>query len=123
MSSDLWAEEPAPVAPLPGFARRARIGTQQVPVEIATLSDVVSLAASQGTTCALKRDGTVWCWGASDRAQTSLGSFNGGGFGPTLVQSLNSGVECSAPVVAPGASEVCDGLDDNCDGVVDNDCM
>jgi hypothetical protein len=38
-------------------------GTPEVVVE---LTDVTDLSASNDGVCALRRDGTVWCWGASE---------------------------------------------------------
>lgn len=36
------------------------------PALVPGLSDVVQLATSLGTVCAVRRDGSVWCWGGSD---------------------------------------------------------
>ncbi len=36
------------------------------PTRVPGLSDVVQLATSLGTICAVRRDGSVWCWGGRD---------------------------------------------------------
>lgn len=43
----------------------------QVPTIVPGIDHVVQVAAGYGHTCALRDDGTVWCWGAND--QNALG--------------------------------------------------
>lgn len=42
------------------------------PVEVAGLTDVVSLAAGDGHTCAVLKEGGVRCWGANHRGQLGI---------------------------------------------------
>lgn len=39
------------------------------PVVVTGLTDVAQLAMAGPSTCALRRDGSVWCWGNNDRGQ------------------------------------------------------
>lgn len=45
---------------------------RRVPQAVATLSDVVSTAVGPLHVCALRRNGTVWCWGHNEVGQTGL---------------------------------------------------
>ncbi len=44
------------------------------PVLVPGLSDVVQLATSLGTVCAVRGDGSVWCWGGNDALLPDGGS-------------------------------------------------
>lgn len=44
------------------------------PQPVAGLSDVTGIAAGIDTACAVKRDGTVWCWGGNGAGQAGDGS-------------------------------------------------
>jgi hypothetical protein len=59
-------------------------GASASPVPVTGLSGVTALTASTGVTCALKSDGTVWCWGANTENQLGTGSV--GAPSPTPVQ-------------------------------------
>jgi alpha-tubulin suppressor-like RCC1 family protein len=51
-------------------------GCNQAPLEVAGLSDVVDLAVSDregAHVCALRSDGTVWCWGSGRLGQLGIG--------------------------------------------------
>jgi alpha-tubulin suppressor-like RCC1 family protein len=39
-------------------------------------TDVTDVSAGNGTTCALRRDGAVWCWGLNDAGQLGQGRGN-----------------------------------------------
>ncbi len=39
-------------------------------------SDVTDVSVGNGTTCALRRDGSVWCWGLNDAGELGQGSGN-----------------------------------------------
>ncbi len=62
--------------------------TVSTPTLAAGLNDVLSVAVGSTHTCVVRRDGSVWCWGADITGQ--LG--NGGGFG-------------DSPVYAPAATD------------------
>lgn len=57
----------------PTFANCARL-----PREVAGLTDVVKVSAGGGVSCAIKRDGTVWCWGYDHRSPDGLGDIGDG---------------------------------------------
>jgi len=44
------------------------------PAEVALLSDVVQVSSGDFHTCAVRKDGTAWCWGKGDRGQLGLGN-------------------------------------------------
>jgi alpha-tubulin suppressor-like RCC1 family protein len=45
-----------------------------VPVQVKGLKDVVAIAAGDGYSLGLKKDGTVWCWGLNESIQVIDGS-------------------------------------------------
>ena len=47
---------------------------EPAPVEVTALTDVVWVAGSVGTTCAVRGDGTTWCWGANEGGQLGDGT-------------------------------------------------
>jgi alpha-tubulin suppressor-like RCC1 family protein len=65
------------------------IANSNVPVQVSGLTDVIDVAVGATTACALKSNGTVWCWG-----DNSLGQLG--------VASLSS---TTSPVQAGGTSE------------------
>ncbi len=65
-------------------------GFRNVPVIVSGLTNVQAVSAGEAFSCALKTDGTVWCWG-----QNTYGQLGNG----TSVNSL-------APVAVPGLTGV-----------------
>ena len=64
----------------------------------------VDLAVGRTTTCAIKADGTLWCWGQNDRGQAGIGVFGTNADQPSPVQVHNlSGVT----KVTVGGKHVC----------------
>jgi alpha-tubulin suppressor-like RCC1 family protein len=47
------------------------------PVQVTALSNVASISAGGGNTCAQKSDGTLWCWGRNDYGQIGDGTSSG----------------------------------------------
>ncbi len=75
---------------------------QNSPVAVSNLADVVQISAGLGFTCAVKDNGSVWCWGAATYGRMGTGSTNPA---PQLVPvqaSISSVVE-----VSTGDSHVC----------------
>jgi alpha-tubulin suppressor-like RCC1 family protein len=50
------------------------ITPQQVPQQVGTASDWISLEAGRFHTCGLRIDGTAWCWGWNDTGQLGNGT-------------------------------------------------
>jgi alpha-tubulin suppressor-like RCC1 family protein len=48
-------------------------GTSTIPVVVNGLGNVVSIAAGLAHTCAVRLDGTVWCWGLNSLGQLGTG--------------------------------------------------
>ncbi len=46
----------------------------QTPLLVPNLEGVVAISAGRNHTCALKNDGSLWCWGLNDHGQLGLGS-------------------------------------------------
>lgn len=53
--------------------RPLTLACEQRPYEVQGLDDVEDIALGNGTTCALRRDRTLWCWGANEAAQLGQG--------------------------------------------------
>jgi hypothetical protein len=49
------------------------------PVPVTALgSDVVEAATGYGFTCAIKRDGSLWCWGSNQAGELAIRELDGG---------------------------------------------
>lgn len=70
------------------------------PILVDGLVDVAAVSAGVDHTCALKQDGTAWCWGFNMYAQLGIGSTNGyiptEVKNPTQVSSIKEVIELSA---------------------------
>jgi alpha-tubulin suppressor-like RCC1 family protein len=75
---------------------------ESAPREVAGLSDVVDVAVGDDGTCALKRDGSVWCWGTNVAGQLGQGTDDTDSH-PTPAQVMLP----PASAVAYGGSHVC----------------
>jgi cysteine-rich repeat protein len=71
-------------------------GTQinrPLPTPVSDLSEVIQLATAGSSNCALKADGSVWCWGTNSFAQLGIGGVGGISVVPTRVLDLTDVVE------------------------------
>jgi alpha-tubulin suppressor-like RCC1 family protein len=75
---------------------------ETTPRDVPDLADVVDVAAGNGGTCAVKRDGSVWCWGANDAGQLGQGTNDAQQHGAPVRVTLPP-----ASQVAYGAFHVC----------------
>ncbi|MGH2852702.1 MAG: GDSL-type esterase/lipase family protein [Solirubrobacteraceae bacterium] len=82
-----------------------------VPVEVASLSGVTSIASGYGTVYALKSDGAVWAWGSNREGVLGAGSASAYSATPVQVSGLHE-------VVALGGSPSFDGYAVKKDGTV-----
>ncbi len=82
---------------------------EQTPRDVPGLTDVADIAVGNGSTCALKRDGSVWCWGLNDAGELGQGTSDTSAH-PTPVQVT---LPMAARQVACGAFHVCALLTDN----------
>jgi alpha-tubulin suppressor-like RCC1 family protein len=62
---------------------------------LASISQVVEVAASASTTCARVRSGAVWCWGRGDSGQLGDGRTTYGQPSPVRVHELTDAVSVS----------------------------
>jgi len=70
----------------------ATLDDKAAPVPVTALgADVVQVTAGDNATCALKRDGTLWCWGANSSGQLGNGTTTDSST-PTQVVALGSTV-------------------------------
>ncbi|MCA9621024.1 MAG: hypothetical protein KC731_18505 [Myxococcales bacterium] len=60
------------------------------PVRARDLDEVTAIAAGNGHTCALRRDGIVWCWGSNQVGQVGA----------------TAGARCPVPTRVPGLDDV-----------------
>ena len=82
-----------------------------VPVAVAGLSGVTSIASGYGTVYALKSDGTVWAWGSNREGVLGTGSASAYSATPVQISGLHQ-------VVAVGGSPSFDGYAVEKDGTV-----
>jgi alpha-tubulin suppressor-like RCC1 family protein len=67
---------------------------------VVNLDEVISVAAGAEHACALRRDGTIWCWGANDYGQIGDGSSGEDKNLPTKVAGLGTYAYPALSVVA-----------------------
>ena len=46
------------------------------PTPVSNMTDAVALTVGDSHSCVIRKDGTVWCWGANDRGQLGNGAVN-----------------------------------------------
>jgi alpha-tubulin suppressor-like RCC1 family protein len=75
-----------------------------VPVAVSALSGIVRLAAGGAHTCALRGDGTAWCWGSNSWGELGLGMASPGVPTPAAVTALTGATDIRA--MGPSSSAV-----------------
>jgi alpha-tubulin suppressor-like RCC1 family protein len=66
---------------------------RRTPVQVQALgTSVASMSAGKGHTCALKKDGTLWCWGNNSQGQLGDGTAENK-LHPVQVQALGTSVD------------------------------
>ena len=71
------------------------------------LEDMVQVASGQSHSCALKSDGTVWCWGDGDDGQLGDGDLDAHNSLPTQVKTSASNNLTDVMQIAVGLSHTC----------------
>ena len=68
------------------------------PIQVQGLDEVDVISAGGNHTCAVKNDGTLWCWGFNDRGQLGIGTYGDDAEAllPQHVPDLNSVLSISA---------------------------
>jgi len=90
------------------------------PVPVVGLSDVVSLSGGGNHTCAVRADGTAWCWGRNVNGQLGIGTTTGQTT-PQQVGGIINGVAITAGLeqtCALGADGIVQCWGDNVSGQV-----
>lgn len=75
------------------------LGTLAQPTRINDLEEVVQVSLSQTHACALRRDGTVWCWGSNNRGQLGFPHCE-------LEEDRRAGCIVERPVQVPNQTNV-----------------
>jgi hypothetical protein len=88
---------------LEGFTGTGTTGSDRgpgAPAQVLDLEHVTELCAGFGHSCALRRDGTVWCWGGNSHHQVRFARTN------AVSRPMNAGVDHAAHVSC-GAWHTC----------------
>jgi alpha-tubulin suppressor-like RCC1 family protein len=86
----------------------ALVPSRAAATTVAGLDGVASIGVGDGVSCAVKTDGSVWCWGADDVGQLGDGVPKPFASAPVQVKGpANVGFLASATEVAPGRRHVC----------------
>jgi alpha-tubulin suppressor-like RCC1 family protein len=54
----------------------ADIDAHPTPIQVGTDTDWAAVTGGENITCALKTDGSLWCWGGNDDGQLGLGTID-----------------------------------------------
>ena len=82
--------------------QRIELDTQNAP-----LTDVKALAMAEHTTCALKNDTTVWCWGSCANGEVGNPSCTGSAPHPKQVEASGGGALTDIKHLAGGGNTFC----------------
>lgn len=98
-----------------GRRQRTRLGAKaRVSFAVDTATDWRDVSAGEGHTCALKADGSLWCWGLDDFGQLGTGDTLDRGtpsrIGSELWMTVSAGSEITCAIRDDG-SLWCFGLD------------
>jgi alpha-tubulin suppressor-like RCC1 family protein len=99
-----WGDNQPGLQPL-GLGNGNLAGTS-TPVAVPGLTGIISLAASVDDTCAVRNDGTAWCWG-----QNFSGQLGNGSTAPSLTPAIVPGLTNVASI-AMGQEHTCAALTD-----------
>ncbi|UOK41965.1 MULTISPECIES: T9SS type A sorting domain-containing protein [Flavobacterium] len=77
-----------------GLGPQAHLG-KNIPVQISSLSDIISISAGQNHALFLKRDGTVWACGSNNYGELGNGTY-GGSMMPIQIMYLNNVIAIAA---------------------------
>jgi alpha-tubulin suppressor-like RCC1 family protein len=79
-----------------GNAGTPNTPTPVVMADNSYLQGVIGVAAGEVHSCAVKSDGTVWCWGTGSSGQLGTGTPNNNSQPPTQVTQLNNATQLAA---------------------------
>src|SRR5207248_1417945 len=74
----------------------AATGTQATPAQVDNLQHVISIAAANSHSLALKSNGTVWSWGDNGTGQLGVGTTPAQSFSPVQTQNLTDAIAIAA---------------------------
>jgi alpha-tubulin suppressor-like RCC1 family protein len=77
------------------------------PQEVPGLTDVVGISANENNTCALREDGTAWCWGSDTHGQLGDGGGASGTPVATPAAVTMTGISGGFAQVSVGRRHVC----------------
>ncbi len=85
---------------------------QSVPATVPALTNVASVSAGDEHSCALKTDGTVWCWGSNQHGQLGQPLTGGGAIFPDTPNAMQVPGITTAVGVTTGSFHSCAVLKD-----------
>ncbi|UJR87329.1 RCC1 domain-containing protein [Sandaracinus amylolyticus] len=81
--------------------------SHEAPIEVPGMADAVAIAAGYNHACALRADGSVWCWGYGRDGQLGNGSAAWAPASPVLSASPGTGVLDGVTAIACGGTHTC----------------
>ena len=92
-----WGRQLDPERP----AVEARSVDQTMPTQVPNIANVVTIAAGDTHDCALRTDGSVWCWGRNENGQLGDGSIH------NRVEPVAVSTATRAIAIVAGAAHTC----------------